>query len=159
MTDTTYCQRHPDVETSLSCGRCGTSVCPQCMHHAPVGIRCPDCARVRPVPTYDVSGVFVARAIGAGAALGVGGGIVVSVVIFLFPMPILWWVLIGGLGYGVGEGISVAANRKRGRRLKFVAAGAMFVALTIITLTTGVTADLFGLLASGIGVYIAVNRL
>ena len=91
--------------------------------------------------------------------MGVGGGIVVSVVIFLFPMPILWWVLIGGLGYGVGEGISVAANRKRGRRLKFVAAGAMFVALTIITLTTGVTADLFGLLASGIGVYIAVNRL
>ena len=132
-------------------------MCPQCMVHAPVGIRCPDCARVRPVPTYDVSGVFMARAIGAGAVLGIVGGLIVSVIILFVSIPFLWWALIGGLGYVVGEGISIAANRKRGRKLKFVAAGAMFVAVTAITLATGVTYSLFGLLASGIAFYIAVN--
>ena len=133
-------------------------MCPQCMVHAHVGIRCPDCARVRPVPTYDVSGAMMARAIGAGAALAVVGGAGVSAFIIFVPIPILWWALIGGLGYVVGEGISVAANRKRGQRLRFVAAGVTFVAVTAITIATGVTLGLFGLLASGVAIYIAVNR-
>ena len=133
-------------------------MCPTCMVHAHVGIRCPDCARVRPVPTFDVSGVFMARAIGAGAVLAIVGGVVVSAFVFFVPIPLLWWVLIGGLGYVMGEGISIAANRKRGRKLKFIAAGAMFVAVTVIAFTTGVTSNLFGLLASGFAFYIAVNR-
>jgi xanthosine utilization system XapX-like protein len=128
------------------------------MVHAPVGIRCPDCARARPVPTYDVSGAFMARAIGAGAVLGIAGGLIVSLIILSVPIPLLWWALIGGLGYVVGEGISMAANRKRGRKLKFVAAGAVFVAVALINRLTGVPYDLFGLLASGIAFYIAVNR-
>ena len=158
MTDTKYCARHPDTETNLSCGKCGIQVCPRCMVHAHVGIRCPDCARVRPVPTYDVSGAMLARAIGAGAALAiVGTTIVIASYRFFVPIPLLW-ALIGGLGYVVGEGISVAANRKRGQRLKFVAAGAVLVAVTAITFATGVTLSLFGLLASGVAFYVAVNR-
>ncbi|HEX2914551.1 MAG TPA: B-box zinc finger protein [Chloroflexia bacterium] len=39
-----YCARHPEVETGLRCGRCDTPICPRCMVHADVGIRCPDCA-------------------------------------------------------------------------------------------------------------------
>ena len=158
MADTKYCVRHPSTETNLSCGRCGVQVCPRCMVHAPVGIRCPDCAKVRPVPTFDVSGAFMARAIGAGAVLSIAGGAIVSAFIWLVPIALLWWAAIGGLGYVVGEGISIAANRKRGQRLKFVAAGAMFVAVTVIAFTTGVTSNLFGLLASGVAFYIAVNR-
>ena len=159
MADTKYCARHPGTETNLSCGRCGARVCPRCMVHAPVGIRCPDCARARPVPTYDVSGAYMARAIGAGAVVATVGGVIVSVFILFLPLPhFLWWALIGGLGYVVGEGISIAANRKRGQRLKYVAAGAMFVAVTAITFATGVTLSLFGMLASGFAFYIAVNR-
>ena len=158
MADTKYCARHPGTETNLSCGRCGVQVCPTCMVHAHVGIRCPDCARVRPVPTYDVSGAFMARAIAAGAVLAIVGSAIVIASYMFVPMPLLWWALVGGLGYVVGEGISIAANRKRGRKLKFVAAGAVLVAVTGITVFTEVTNDLFGLLASGIAFYIAVNR-
>lgn len=158
MADTKYCARHPSTETNLSCGRCGARVCPQCMVHAPVGIRCPDCARVRPVPTYDVSGAFMARAIGAGVVLAIAGGAIVSAFIWFVPIPFLWLAAIAGLGYVVGEGISIAANRKRGRKLKFVAAGAVLAAVTAITITTGVTYDLLGLLASGVAFYLAVNR-
>ena len=133
-------------------------MCPQCMVHAHVGIRCPDCARARPVPTYDVSGAFMARAIGAGAVLAfIGGAIVIASYMFLVPTPILW-ALIAGLGYVVGEGISIATNRKRGKKLKIVAVGAVFVAVTAVTLFTGVTLTLFGIVASGAAFYIAVNR-
>lgn len=39
-----YCARHPTTETMLRCGRCDTPICPRCMIHSGVGIRCPDCA-------------------------------------------------------------------------------------------------------------------
>jgi len=39
------CYRHPNRETHLSCGRCGRPLCPDCMIHGPVGIRCAECLR------------------------------------------------------------------------------------------------------------------
>jgi hypothetical protein len=137
------------------------------MVHAPVGIRCPDCSGVRPVPTYDVSAAFMARAIGAGVVLAIAGGAIVSALIWFVPIPFLWSAATAGLGYVVGEGISIAANRKRGRNLKFIAAGATLGALIGINFATGgffvffgtgVTYNLFGLLAGGLAIYIAVHR-
>ena len=41
-----YCYRHPNRETRLACSECGRPICTDCMHHAPVGIRCPEHANV-----------------------------------------------------------------------------------------------------------------
>ncbi len=41
-TDT--CYRHPNRETALSCSNCGRYICPECMTHAAVGVRCPECS-------------------------------------------------------------------------------------------------------------------
>ncbi len=38
------CSRHANIETDLSCGRCGTPICPRCLVQTDVGIRCPRCA-------------------------------------------------------------------------------------------------------------------
>lgn len=38
------CHRHPHTRTSLSCGRCTIPICPRCLVHTDVGIRCPKCA-------------------------------------------------------------------------------------------------------------------
>jgi membrane associated rhomboid family serine protease len=38
------CYRHPDRETGLHCSNCGKPICTDCMTHAAVGIRCPECA-------------------------------------------------------------------------------------------------------------------
>jgi hypothetical protein len=27
--ETVFCERHPDVETALTCGRCGAPICPR----------------------------------------------------------------------------------------------------------------------------------
>lgn len=50
------CHRHPWVTTGLTCGRCGVPVCPRCLVHTDVGIRCPACAGVHRRSAF---GVFV----------------------------------------------------------------------------------------------------
>lgn len=166
MTDTTYCVRHPTTETSLACARCGEAICDRCLVHADVGLRCPDCAQVKPIPTYDVSVIFVARGLGAGIGIALAGSIIASFIInYLLrtslPFNIITLgaaALVAVLGLAVGEGISRAVNRKRGRRLKLVAGASMFIGITVITLVTGATYNTLILLASGLSFYIAVKK-
>jgi hypothetical protein len=62
------CSKHPDTETQLSCARCEKAICPKCLVHAPVGIRCRDCAPARPARTRRGIGIL-------------GGAVVVILVI------------------------------------------------------------------------------
>ncbi len=50
----TMCARHPDVETGLACGRCGTPICPRCLVYTAAGTRCPDCGRAPTLPIHQV---------------------------------------------------------------------------------------------------------
>lgn len=162
MAQITYCRRHKDVETSVSCARCGDPICPSCMVHAPVGVRCLDCARSRPIPTFDVSTPFLLRAIGAGVAVAILGGAVISGIVWLFYggyIPtIVTTILIAALGYGIGESVSLATNRKRGTRLKLVSGVCMLLGFTIITWATGVTLAPVNLIAGAIGFYLALMK-
>ena len=159
MSQAMFCKRHSGVETSITCGRCGDAICPRCMIHAPVGVRCPDCGRSRPMPTFDVSPMFMARGVGAGLLVGVVGGVVASLVIRFFYFPYILAVLIVALGYLVGEAISVSTNRKRGTRLKLTAGLSMLVGYSLITyLTGGLTFNIINLLAGGIAFYLAINK-
>ena len=157
---TTFCAKHSDAPTRLRCGRCETPVCPRCMIHAPVGIRCPDCANVRSVPTFDVTTPFLARAVAAAVVLGTVGGTLFALLgpAIIYQVAYLDTLAIAGLGYVVGEGVSLSVNRKRGRTLKYVAAGGMGVAYLIILVFGLGFLSIFHLIAAGIGIYVAVNR-
>lgn len=139
MVQTQYCARHPKKETNIRCGRCETPICPDCLVHAPVGMRCPDCARVNRVPTYDVPLPYLLRGIGAGAAVGIALGIafwfgnrfLISLALQLglgIILPYIYIVVIVAIGYAIGEAVSLATNRKRGIRLKIVSALSMVLA-------------------------------
>lgn len=41
------CYRHPDRPTKLRCSECGRYICADCSVDAPVGQRCPECAKER----------------------------------------------------------------------------------------------------------------
>ena len=63
--DVVFCARHPRIETVLRCGTCGTPICPRCLVQTPVGAKCPTCAKVSKLPTFNVTPVFFARAMTA----------------------------------------------------------------------------------------------
>ena len=160
-----YCARHPQVETRLACNKCDTPICPQCLVHTPVGARCPDCAQLQRLPTYDVRGVMLMRAAVIGAALaGVTGSLWGLVFFEIFRIPFLPWIATAGIGYVIGEGISVFVNRRRGRALQYVAAGSMVLSYVVAGLVSPLVfkftfPDIFFLLMLGVGAYVAASRV
>src|SRR5688572_19199991 len=111
--DVTYCARHPQVETVLLCGRCGTPICPRCLVQTPVGARCPDCANVRRVPTVDVPLLFLFRGLGAALIAGVGVGAIWGFITQGGGFVGFFLIFIAmGIGWAISEAISLATNRK-----------------------------------------------
>ncbi|MGD0114687.1 MAG: B-box zinc finger protein [Dehalococcoidia bacterium] len=159
------CATHPGVETELACSRCGKPICPRCLVHTDVGARCRECAHLRRIPTYDVALPYLLRAIGTAVVGGVLGGI-------------LWWLLLPrrgsiisyfalffaiGLGYGIGEGVSWASNRKRGAVLQGTAACGVVIAYLLRNVLQGsgllAASDLFGYVTVGLAIVVAIGRL
>ena len=155
-----HCYWHPEVETSLFCSRCEKHICTQCMVQAPVGIRCRDCGKASRMPTYDVRPAYYARAISVGLAASVGGGVLWAVFNWLLgAIPFLPSLAAIGIGYAVGELISLSVNRKRGSGLAWIAGGSVAGAFLISWLILPFSFGIFGLLLIGLGVYSAVLRV
>ncbi len=144
MEQTRYCARHPNTESSIRCGKCETPICVDCLVHGPVGMRCPDCAQVNRVPTYDVPTIYLARGLAAGVVVALAQSVaLVFIAPYALPLlaiggvvarltPFLLLALIAAMGLSVGEAVSLSTNRKRGTRLKLVAGASMLVASTVI---------------------------
>ncbi len=154
-TDATYCVRHKDKPTGLRCGRCETPVCPQCMVHGPVGVRCPDCGKPPKLPQFEVSTPLVLRAIGASLVIGLVGGFLL---LFVLGFGFFYLLAAAAFGYALAEGVSYAANRKRGPKLATIAAiGAVVGHVPIIALFGLVT--IFVILGAVIAAVVAFVRL
>ncbi len=158
------CATHSEAQTSLRCSKCGILICPKCMVQTPVGARCRNCARVRRIPTYNVPLLFYFRGLGAG----LGAGALISFLWFVIdrfiPFFYLDLILAGAFGYAIGELISLAANRKRGRGLMIIGGACFALAYGIKVLFfeglhPGAVSILFSLIALAIGVVFTVSRL
>ena len=163
----TRCAAHPDVETSLRCGKCGKAICPRCMVQTPVGARCRDCAKLYKLPTYRVSSIFYLRAAGAALGMAIATGLVWGIIegfLISFFFGFFSLILAAGVGYAIGEVISLSANRKRSRWLA-VAGGVAVVISYVVNVFSfgsfpfGPLSIVFDLVGLGIGIYMAVNRL
>ncbi|HEU4868304.1 MAG TPA: hypothetical protein VFV09_11310 [Actinomycetota bacterium] len=68
------CARHPRSSTLIRCCNCDTPICVKCMNETPVGMKCPDCARVE----FRKSGgrrQYAAGAVGLLTAAVIGYGV------------------------------------------------------------------------------------
>ena len=109
VTETTYCEQHPQRETNLRCNRCDRLMCPECAVPTPVGYRCRECVRAHEdrffSGTYvDYLVVFVVCATGAALArllIGLVGGFLLLVILLAVP---------------AGGAIAMLALRLSGRR-------------------------------------------
>ena len=160
LTITSHCFWHPDTETGLSCSQCNKSMCTRCLVQAPVGIRCRDCGKAVPLPTYDVQKGYYARALAVGIAVAVIGSVVWILGVMLFGgIPFVPSLIGMGIGYGAGELISLSVNRKRSTGLALIAAGSVIGAFLITWGATPFNFGIFGLVMIIVGVLIAVQRV
>ncbi len=92
--------------------------------------------------------------------MAVVGGLIWGVLGSLLGFFFLNLLLAAGVGYAIGEVISLSVNRKRGRNLAIIAGFAVAISyLVSIFLPREVGFQLFDLLAIAVGIYVAVNRL
>ena len=163
------CATHPRVETNLRCGKCGKLICPKCLVQTPVGARCPDCAKLYKLPTYRVSTQHYLRAVGTALGMAIVCGIIWGVVRNFLPFFFLNLLLGPGVGYAIGEVVSLSVNRKRGKGLATIAGVAVAISyLVSIFLPWGLPFSLvhfnlfniiLDLVALGLGIFVAVTRL
>ena len=179
MAEAVECARHRRVQTTLRCGRCDTPICPQCLVHAAVGIRCPDCGRPQRLPSYSVSPGRLALALTVAVATGVAGGAATAVAAVIFAysaIPFGFLVPVAafaGVGLLVGELTSLASNRKQGAQMKIVALLGVVAALVVeISLEQALiralapdfgggsllVSDIYGIGAVVVSFYVATRR-
>ncbi len=95
-------------------------------------------------------------------ALGVAGGVIFKLLSLLLGGAAFWQAIaFAGIGYMVGEGVSVAVNRKRGRNLKLVASGGVFLAYIVsiwLLSRSGIGPSTSLFLGLIVGFYVAVRR-
>ena len=161
------CATHPNVETELACSRCGKPICARCLVHTPVGARCRECANVRRIPTYNVSTGILVR----GIAAALVGGVVLGIAWWIFnPLSAFFFGVIFGLavGYGVGEAVSFATNRRAGPPLQAMAVAGVAIAYLVRVgllfalsdwMFRDLRMDLGGLIAVVLAAFIAAGRL
>ena len=158
------CAAHPNVETNLRCGKCGKPICPKCMVQTPVGARCRDCAKLYKLPTFRVTARHYLRAAGAALGMAIVGGIIWGLLQGLLPFFFLSLLLAAGVGYAIGEVVSLSVNRKRSRWLATIAGIGVAISYLISIfffgrLPFGLINIVISLAALALGVYIAVTRL
>ena len=160
-TQTLTCHWHPAIPTGLSCSQCQRPICTQCLVQAPVGIRCRECGKAVPLPTFDVRPANYAKASVAAAVIGVLG-VILWLTLLFFTGTRLIASLVTPLvvGYAAGEIISRVVNLKRSRGLMYIAGGTV-VATVIISLflLDFRLLGLWGILATVGGVLIAIARV
>jgi hypothetical protein len=150
------------VETGLRCGRCETPICPKCVVFTDVGARCPACAPRRKLPQLELSPVFFLRGFGAaaaaGAAMGAAWGLIVP-----HPAGFLAIFIGAGMGYVIGESVSLATNRKAGNILQAIAAGGAVFAFLVRNVVAGdsivSTHDSWGYIVAAAAIFVAIGRV
>jgi hypothetical protein len=130
------------------------------MVQTPVGFRCPTCAKLNRPPTYQVSGKYYLRAVAAAIGLAIVGGLLWGFIRYLPFVGFFNFIIGGGIGYGIGEGISLVTNRKSGTPLAVIGGLAVVIAYCISAFTFfGMIFSPFDIIAVIIGVVVAVARL
>ena len=120
------CTYHPEVMTGLRCTRCGKPICPRCGVLTPVGLRCPECAGVRGLPTIRTGPDVLVRS-------GLAGLAVAAVVVVLWYFGPEWKFYFSlALGFGVAEAIARVARGKRGADLQVLGIGIVTLAAIAI---------------------------
>jgi hypothetical protein len=138
------CYRHPDVETSLRCNKCGKPICPKCAVRTPVGFRCPECIREQENKYYSGTNLdYILGAVIAFPLSLVTAGLFTTILsgFGFFTLIIGFFVAPAVAGF-IAEAVRWGVKKRRSRYLRHVVVGCLLAATAPFLI--------FGLLAAGI---------
>ncbi len=124
------CANHPSVETLVSCSNCGKPICTDCMVHAPVGVKCRDCARMPKSALVRLKPAKAALAVAAAAGTALGAGIAMGA-LANSGFGFLGFLVAFGIGVLMAEVVTRASGYYRGREAGVIAAGGSVLAYVI----------------------------
>ena len=128
------------------------------MIQTPVGGRCRQCAGVKQLPTYTITSLQYLKALGIGLVIAVGLGVVWTILREIIPFFSIF--LAAGMGYTIGELISLSVNRKRGKWLQLIGGFCVAFSYMIVVYSDGsIVLGIWDLLALALAIFITVGRL
>lgn len=159
--DLHFCYRHPTVETSLRCKKCGRYICSKCARRTPTGYICPECLRKQEDRFYSGNNTdyIIAGVIALPLSLVTGG-------VFTF--------LIGGFGWFawliafflspivagfIAEVVRRAVSRRRSRYLAHTVAGSLMLGIAPFLILTLLAGNFFGLIVPGILLFLGTGTI
>lgn len=151
------CVNHRDVETRVACSSCGDPICTRCMRQSPVGQKCPGCARLPRSARARGKPVHYVRAIGAGTALAIVGGLVLRQLLGAVGFGAI--LLPALLGFGVGRVVSWGASRQSQQPFPAIAIALAVVGAVIAGGGLGILNRPFALLGVAAAGYFAQRGL
>ncbi len=120
----TYCEVHPDRETSLRCNKCGRLMCPDCVVPTPVGYRCKQCVRQHDDKFFNAGQndyVIIAAVCGVLSAIA-------TAIVQQISLPALFLIFIAiPLGGGIAELSLRLTKRRRGRQSANIAIASIII--------------------------------
>ena len=157
----TVCYRHPDVETSLRCNRCGKPICTKCAELTPVGYRCPDCVRQQQDKFYTGGNLDYVIAVVVALPLSLIAGAVFTFIIagigfFTWIISFIAAPATGGL---IAEAVRRAVGRRRSRYLSIVVAACLVLGVAPFVLLMLIGGNLYGLIPPGILLFFGVGTI
>jgi hypothetical protein len=137
------------------------------MVETPVGARCPDCARLQKLPTFEVGRRYYLRAIGTAIGLAFALGAAWWAIRAVMGIPYFNFLLAAGFGWVIGEVVGRSVNRKRSRGLAFIAGTGVVLSFVISVFPPwgpwlahfSAPGLAISLISVALGVWIAVTRV
>jgi len=136
------------------------------MVQTPVGARCPDCAQLYKLPTFQLNTKYLLIAAATGLGMAIVYGLIWGLISSFLDFFYLNLLLAAGSGYAIGGVISLSVNRKRGLKLAVIAGFAVTISYLVsifspwgATFVFTVLRLVLDLVAIAIGIYVAVTRL
>jgi hypothetical protein len=147
------CVNHPRRETRVSCAACGRPICTDCMRETPVGMKCPECARM----PLRARGLGKPRHYLAAVGAGLGSALLLGAVDAVANLGILGIISPIIAGFLVGRAVAWGAKGNSHGAFMGIAAATAVIGLVAGGVLAGgfpaslvLREDLVGLLLAGI---------
>ncbi len=121
MTDTLYCENHPQTETMLRCNRCEKLICTKCAQLTDTGYRCKECGRGQQKTFETAEVIDYPIAFIVAAVLSYIGS-------FIAPRLSFFVIILAPIaGTIVAEAVRFAIRRRRAKNLYLTAAAGALI--------------------------------